>query len=158
MLLAAGEGRRMLPLTLNLPKPAIPVLGRPIVVQILHRLARHGVDHVVLNLHHMPEVLQQLLGENQGGAMPALYYSHEGTILGTGGGIGKAAPLLRGAGPVLVSNCDFMSEIDIGAAVAAHRQSGRLATLVLAPHRRGYSTIEVDRNGVVLSLAGRPAA
>jgi mannose-1-phosphate guanylyltransferase len=156
MLLSAGFGLRMKPLSLTLPKPAIPVLGRPIAVQILHRLARCGVTEAVLNLHHLAGLVRQMLGAGNEAGLPPIRFSFEETILGTGGGLGKAAPLLRGNGTILVRNCDFLSDIDIGAAVEAHRRSGLPATLVLAPARDGYSRVDVDRQGRVLSLAGSP--
>jgi len=157
MLLSAGFGTRMRPLSLTLPKPAVPVLGRPIAVQILNRLARCGVTEAVVNLHHLAGVVRQMLGSGADAGLPPIRFSFEETILGTAGGLAKAAPLLRGEGPIVVRNCDFLSDIDINAAVDAHRRSGLAATLVLAPARAGYSTVDVDGLGRVLSLAGRPA-
>jgi NDP-sugar pyrophosphorylase family protein len=158
MLLSAGLGTRMRPLTLCVPKPAIPVLGRPIAVEILSRMRDHGIDHAVLNLHHLPEQVVKAVGERETAGLPELRYSLEQTILGTGGGIGKAADRLRGDGPILVHNCDFLSDIDLRGVLERHRQSGMLATLVLAPPRPGYSVVEIDRDGTVLSIAGRPSA
>ncbi|HSD48477.1 MAG TPA: sugar phosphate nucleotidyltransferase [Actinomycetota bacterium] len=156
MLLAAGLGRRLLPLTWTVPKPALPILGRPIAVEILRRLRRYGVEEAVMNLHHLPGAVRDLLGEENRGCTPVVRFSFEPTILGTGGGIGNAAPLLRGAGPILVHNCDFLSDIDLASVVRAHRASGLLATLVVAPPRRGYARVEVDAAGRILSLAGLP--
>lgn len=158
MLLSAGIGRRMYPLTLDLPKAAIPVLGRPLAVQILHRLAQGGVEEAVLNLHHHPATLRRLLGGNSDAGLPRVHFTYEETILGTAGGLRNAAHLLRGEGPILVHNSDFLSDIDIAAALRAHRQSGHAATLVLAPHRPGYSLVDVDADGRILSLAGEPRA
>jgi NDP-sugar pyrophosphorylase family protein len=158
MLLSAGVGRRMYPLTLDLPKAAIPVLGRPLAVQILHRLAQAGVEQAVLNLHHHPDTLRRLLGQGGDAGLPRVYFTYEETILGTAGGLRNAAHLLRGEGPILVHNGDFLADIDIAAALRAHCQSGRAATLVLAPRRPGYSVVDVDADGRVLSLAGEPRA
>lgn len=156
MLLAAGEGRRMLPLTRTIPKPLIPVLGRPLVVQLLRRLRRLGVDRAVLNLHHLPEVIQLELGDGSELGLPAISYIHEEQILGTAGGIRNAARLLRGEGPIVVTNSDILLDIDLAAALSAHRKSRALATLVLAPARKGYSSVEVDAAGRIVSLAGVP--
>jgi len=158
MLLSAGYGQRMLPLSLTLPKPALPVLGRPIAVQILHRMARFGVREAVLNLHHLAGLVRRMFGPGGESGIPPLRFSFEETILGTAGGVGRAAALLRGAGPILLCNCDFLSDIDLRAAVEAHRRSGLPATLVLAPAREGYSTVLADDRGRVLSLAGKPEA
>lgn len=155
MLLCAGLGRRMLPLTLTLPKPAIPVLGRPLAMQLLHRLARHGIDRAVVNLHHLPEILPALLGADEPG-LPEVHFTHEEVIRGTAGGLALAAPLLRGDGPILVHNSDFLSDIDVRAVAAVHARSGRAATLVLVRERPGYSRVDVDAEGRVISLAGLP--
>lgn len=156
MLLAAGLGRRMMPLSRTVPKPALPVLGRPIAVEILRRMRRFGVEEAVMNLHHLPDRVKALLGEDCRRCTPQVRFSFEPEILGTGGGLGNAAPLLRGAGPILVHNCDFLSDIDLGEAVRAHRGSGLPATLVLTAPRPGYAVVEVDSAGRVLSLAGLP--
>jgi len=156
MLLTAGVGRRMYPLTLSQPKPAIPVLGRPLVLQILHWLAGQGVGEAVLNLHHRPDDIKRLLGDGDNPALPTVGYKVEETILGTGGGILNAAGALRGDGPIVVSNSDFLADIDLAKALQIHRTSGCLATLVLAPWRLGYSVVLRDAGGRVLSLAGKP--
>ena len=158
MLLSAGFGMRMLPLTLTIPKPALPVLGRPIALQALHRMGRYGVREAVVNLHHLAGEVRAMLGAGEQAGLPAIRFSFEEEILGTGGGVGRAAAWLRGEGPVLVSNCDFLSDIDIGAVLKAHRSGGHLATLVVAPARDGYSRVDVDADGRVLSLAGIPEA
>jgi NDP-sugar pyrophosphorylase family protein len=158
MLLAAGLGQRMRPLTLTQPKPAIPVLGRPLVLQILERLRLAGVDEVAINLHYLPDILRRLIGDGGGPAMPAVHYVDEPEILGTAGGIRNAAPLLRGDGPIVVCNSDFLSDIDLHRVLDAHRASGALATLVLAPWRPGYSEVRWDAEGRVVSLAGLPDA
>jgi mannose-1-phosphate guanylyltransferase len=157
MLLAAGIGQRMLPLTLAQPKPAIPVLGRPLVLQILERLRLSGVDEVVINLHHLPDAMRRLIGDG-GGPIPTVHYTEEPSILGTAGGIRNAASLLRGDGPILVCNSDFLADIDVPALVKAHRSAGVPATLVLAPAREGYSEVQWDAEQRVLSLAGEPRA
>jgi NDP-sugar pyrophosphorylase family protein len=156
MLLTAGLGLRMLPLSLTLPKPAIPVLGRPIVGHILERLSRLGIERAVLNTHHLPEAVHRALEDIPPAELPAVEFSHEEEILGTAGGIGRAAPSLRGAGPILVHNGDFLADIDIAAAVKGHLRSRMAATLVLAPSRAGYSTVDIDGDGRVISLAGEP--
>jgi len=156
MVLSAGVGRRMYPLTLSQPKPAITVLGRPLVVQILHWLAGHGVDEAVLNLHHRPDGIKQLLGDGDNPGLPTVGYRFEETILGTGGGIRNAGSALCGEGPIVVSNSDFLSDIDLASVLQAHRASECLATLVLAPRRPGYSVVLRDADGRVLSLAGKP--
>ncbi len=156
MVLAAGEGRRLQPLTLERPKPTIPVLGRPLLLQILHRLHLAGIDSSVVNLHHRPDAIRDLFATEGNPGMPRIQFSHEREILGTGGGLRHAADILGGNGPIVVHNSDFLADIDFERAFVEHRNSGLAATLVLAPARPGYSLVEVDERGRVLSLAGLP--
>ncbi len=157
MVLAAGLGERMLPLTLTVPKPALPVLGRPMILEILRQLVRNGATSVAVNLHHLPERLGQVLLEARNLGVEHLHLSSEEKILGTAGGLRHAARFLRGSGTILVRNADFLADVDIMRAAMAHRASGCLATLVLGPARPGYTVVEVDRAGRVLSLGGAPA-
>ncbi len=155
MVLSAGLGLRMRPLTYETPKPAIPVLGRPILVQILERLARFGVTRAIVNVHHLADAVERLCGSTPG--LPETRISREPVLLGTGGGLRQAGPSLLGAGPILVHNGDCLSDIDFGAVVEHHVRSRRLATLVVVPARPGYGTVEIGEDGAVLSLAGAPA-
>jgi NDP-sugar pyrophosphorylase family protein len=155
MLLTAGFGLRMLPLTRRLPKAALPVLGRPIALQILEQLAQIGIERVVLNLHHLPLRLRRLVEEAKGARLPEIFFTEEEKILGTAGGIGNAAHLLRGEGPILVRNSDFLADIDIPTLLERHRRSGMEATLVLARQRPGYSTVEIDKEGRITAIPGR---
>lgn len=154
MVLAAGLGRRMLPLTLTMPKPMVPALGRPLVVQTLHWLADHGVRDAVLNLHCLPDAIRQGLGSGGPPGAPRLRYSVEPTLLGTGGGLARAADFLRGEGPVVVTNSDFVSDIDLRTVLDVHRRSGLPATWVLAPWREGYSRVWADRFGRIVRIGG----
>jgi NDP-sugar pyrophosphorylase family protein len=153
MLLAAGVGERMLPITRVVPKPLIPVLGRPLAPQILARLASEGIDEAVINLHHLPRPLRDAFGDGAALGLRALRYSlEEEKLLGTGGGLAHAADLLRGDGPILVRNSDFLSDIPLAQVVASHRRSKCLATLVLTPHRGHYTRVSVDARSRITSF------
>ncbi len=104
MILAAGEGRRMRPLTEDLPKPLIEVQGRAMIDRILDQLAAAGVEEVVVNLHYLGDLLRVHLRDRQG---PTLRFSPEDTLLETGGGVAKALPLL-GEEPFFVLNSDIV--------------------------------------------------
>ncbi len=157
MLLCAGLGKRLLPLTRTVPKPIVPVLGRPIAALNLERLARYGVTTAVVNLHHLPDVVRRTLGDGAKLGLRIVYTHEERLLLGTGGGVRNAAAHLSGRDPLIVVNSDFLSDIDIRAALKAHRASGCEATLVLAERRTGYSTVDVDAAGRIRSIAGTPA-
>ncbi len=156
MLLAAGFGERMLPLTRIVPKPVLPVLGRPLAELVLHRLSLGGISTVVVNLHHQADKIRSLLGDGRDLGLSKLHYSFEEVILGTAGGVRKAAPYLRGGETILVRNADFLSDADLNALTAVHLASGCPVTLLLAPHRPPYTVVEVDEAGKVLSFGGNP--
>jgi len=155
MLLAAGRGERLSPITRVLPKPLLPVLGRPLAPWVLTQLAAEGIDEAVINLHHLPQSLRDALGDGSSIGLSSLRYSLEPReLLGTGGGILHAASFLRGDGPILVRNSDFLADISIEELAAFHERSGRAATLVLAPHRAGYTRVRTDASGGVVSFGG----
>jgi MurNAc alpha-1-phosphate uridylyltransferase len=105
MVLAAGLGERMRPLTLRMPKPLVPLAGRPLIDHVLDRLAAAGVKTAVVNVHYLPEQLEAHLAA-RGGRPPELLVSDErGVLLDTGGGVKKALPLL-GPGPFFIHNAD----------------------------------------------------
>lgn len=156
MLLAAGYGERMLPITTVVPKPLIPVLGRPLAPQILTRLAAEGIDEAVINLHHLPQRLRDAFGTGGAHGLRALYFSlEEKTLLGTGGGLAHAAARLKGAGTILVRNSDFLADIVLASVVASHLRSGCPATIVVAPHREGYTRVEMDARNRVTAFGGK---
>jgi NDP-sugar pyrophosphorylase family protein len=158
MLLAAGFGERMLPITRIVPKPLIPVLGRPLAPQILARLGSEGIDEVVINLHHLPKLLRDHFGDGTSFGLRALHYSlEEERLLGTGGGLAHAESLLKGAGTILVRNSDFLADIPLALVLASHVRSGCDATLVLVPHRTGYTPVAVDERNRVVAFGGKSA-
>lgn len=152
MVLAAGRGERMQPLTAAIPKPAVPVLGRPLIREVLGRLSADGWRDVTLNLHHLPERLEAMLGDGSSSGLDALHYSLETDLLGTGGGLRHAERHLRGHGTILVRNSDFLADIDLEAALGTHLASGCPATLVMTGARDGYTKVPVDAAGHVLGF------
>lgn len=156
MVLAAGLGTRMRPLTLLRAKPALPVMNRPLIHWTLERLARHGIREVVVNLHHLPASVVRAVGDGSAFGLK-VQYTRERTILGTGGGPRKARPLL-GDGPVLIVNGDVLFDFDLGDLMRQHRRRKASATLALLPNHdpRRYSAVVMKRDGRIASLAGLP--
>ena len=113
MILAAGRGERMRPLTDHTPKPLLPVGGKPLIVWHLERLSKAGFKEVVINYAHLGEKIEQALGDGSVWGL-SIQYSPETTALETAGGIANALPLLGNA-PFLVVNGDVFTEIDFGA-------------------------------------------
>lgn len=155
MILAAGRGKRMRPLTDTTPKPLLPVAGKPLIQYQIERLVRAGMRDLVINHAHLGALIEQALGD--GGRFGArIRYSPEGEgcALETGGGIFNALPLL-GPGPFLVANGDIFSDIDFGALRLA---AGDLAAVVLVdnPPEHPRGDFVLGARGRVLS-AGAPA-
>ncbi len=129
LILAAGLGTRLWPLTADRAKPAVPFLGRPLVSWCAALLARHGFAAATVNTHYQPESVRAALA----GAPLPVTFSHEPTILGTAGAIshalahGRLDPRL----PLLVMNGKLFTDLDLGAVVRAHRASGAQVTMVL---------------------------
>jgi NDP-sugar pyrophosphorylase family protein len=131
MILAAGLGTRLGGLSDERPKPLLPVADVPLVRYAIALCAGHGIREIVVNLHHHGDMIADLLGD---GARLGVHiaYSREQAILGTGGGIRRALPLL-GDGPFFVINGKIVFEVDLGAVLARHVASGAAATLVVRP-------------------------
>jgi len=156
MILAAGLGERMRPLTESRAKPSLPLLNRPIIAQTLSYLKAHGVDEAVINLHWQPESIRGVIGNGQRLGVK-VHYSEEQLILGTAGGLKKAESHFQGGGTFILMNGDFVTDCDLSAVIAEHKRSGAVATMVLIPHRPGtdYGSVEVDpASGHVVSIAG----
>jgi NDP-sugar pyrophosphorylase family protein len=157
MVLAAGLGTRMRPLTLLRAKPVLPVLGRPLLGFTLERLARAGVRELVVNLHQLPESVSGTLGSGRRFGL-RIRYAHEPKLLGTGGGP-RAVRDFFGDEPCLLVNGDVFFDFDLRRLVARHRSTGAVATLALRrqPDPAAYSTVVTDRRGRILAIAGKPA-
>lgn len=153
MLLAAGRGERMRPITDSLPKPLVLVGGKPLIAWHLAALARAGIREVIINLSWLGEQLRAALGDGRDYGV-SIGYSEEGPVpLETGGGIFHAVPRL-GPGPFLVVNADIWTDIDFG---ALRLEDAAHAHLVLIPnpphHPRGDFGLDNDR--VVSRETGR---
>ena len=155
LILTAGLGTRLRPLTDVRAKPAIPVAGEPMVRRIIGWLAAHGVTDVVLNLHHRPETLTAVVGD---GADLSVHvrYSWEPRILGSAGGPRQALPLLA-ADPFLVVNGDTIADVDLAKLAAAHDTSDAMVTLALVPNRefQRYGGVLLDPEGRVTGFVNR---
>lgn len=156
MVLAAGLGMRLRPLTDKTPKPLLPIAGRPLLVWNLLLLKRHGITDVLINLHHLGNQIVQAIGDGSRFGL-RVAYSHEPEIQGTGGGIRQAAPFLAD-GPFLVLNGDTLSACDLAGLIAAHRAGKALATLALRedPEAAAWGPVTVDADLRVLQINGKP--
>jgi len=157
MVLAAGRGTRLAPLTDTIPKPLAPVGGRPMLEHILEFLRAGGIQEVVINLHHLGARISAHVGDGARFGL-AVRYSVEDPILDTGGGIKRAEPLLRGE-PFVVVNGDSLLELRLRDVVGYHEARGGIATLAVRPDPDAarYGLVELDAGDRVRRIAGLPA-
>lgn len=156
MILSAGYGTRLWPLTEDRTKPAIPILGKPLVGYVAEYLARYDCDDIVVNLHHRPESVRQALGDGSRFGVQ-LQYVEEPEILGTSGALDNARALLVGDTFVVV-NGKIITDIDLSAALETHRAAKAIATLVLLPNVacENFSVVETAA-GLLTGFGGMPA-
>ncbi|MCP9474967.1 MAG: NDP-sugar synthase [Nitrospira sp.] len=155
MILAAGLGTRLRPLTDSVPKPLLPVGGTPLIVWNLLLLRRHGFRDVVINLHYLGSMIEEALGDGSRFGL-RITYSKETTILGTGGGIKQAEPYFDGES-VLVLNGDTLVELDLEELVAFHVAEKAVATLVLREDRDAvrWGLVEMDAERRIVRITGK---
>ena len=155
LILSAGYGTRLWPLTEDRTKPAIPILGKPLVGYVAEYLAHFGCDEIAVNLHHRPESVRQALGDGSSFGVK-LHYVDEPELLGTSGAIQNARALLDGETFVVV-NGKNITDIDLNAAFATHRRTGAIATLVLLPNVacEKFSVVKTD-DGFLQGFGGMP--
>jgi mannose-1-phosphate guanylyltransferase len=144
LVLTAGLGTRLQPLTQVRAKPAIPVAGVPMIRRIIAWLAASGVTELVLNLHHLPHTLTGVVGD--GSDLSArVRYSWEPVVLGSAGGPRRALPIV-GADTFFVINGDTLTDVDLPMVAKGHGSSGALVTLALVPNREPhrYGGVAID--------------
>ena len=129
MLLAAGLGTRLRPLTYELPKPMVPILGRPVMEHIMRLLARHGFDDVIANLHYFPDLIREHFGDGSRQGIK-LVYSYEPELMGTAGGVRNVRDHFDGQTFLVISG-DALTDIDLTSFYKAHKEKGGIATLAL---------------------------
>lgn len=151
IVLAAGLGTRLRPLTYEITKPMVPVLDRPVMEHILDLLARHRIEQVIANVHYFPETIE-------GHFRDRISYSFEEELLGTAGGVRKCADFF-GDQSFLVISGDALTDIDLTALCERHAQSGGVATLAVkkVADTREYGVVLHDRAGRITGFQEKPA-
>ena len=150
MILAAGFGTRLFPLTIDRTKPAIPFLGKPLVGYVAEYVARFGFKEFIVNLHHQPESVREALGDGSEFGVHITYTLEEPNILGTAGALDNAKDLLKDE-PFLIVNGKIISDIDIAAApLLSGKTQVRRITLVGVQ----LSLVHMKKGGVRLGAEG----
>jgi len=153
MILAAGRGERMRPLTNTTPKPLLLLRGKPVAVWVIERLARAGIRQMIVNHAHLGAKIEQALGDGRDFGVE-IRYSAEAEALETGGGIANALPLL-GAEPFVVVNGDIYCDFDFSR-LRRRSLDTRLAHLVLVPNPPHNAAGDFALSGADVAVEGEP--
>ncbi len=156
VVMAGGSGTRLRPLTLNRPKPMVPVANKPVIAHILDLLKRHGIVDVVITLQYMAEDVQDFFGDGQSLGMN-IVYSIEESPLGTAGSVKQAAEYLDDT--FLVISGDAVTDLDLSAVIDFHQRNQAKATLTLyrVPNPLEYGVIIVDGEGRIQQFQEKPS-
>ena len=160
LVLTAGLGTRLRPLTLARAKAAVPVDGEPLASRVIRWLAASGVRDLVLNLHHKPESIAAVIGDGSDLGV-RVRYSWESPVLGSAGGPRHALPLLvDGFDPpptLLLVNGDTLTDVSLADLAGDHRRTGALVTMALIPNPRPdkYGGVVLDKDGIVTGFTRR---
>ena len=157
MIMAAGVGSRLMPMTIDIPKPMIPMANRPLMANTVQLLQRHGFDSIIANLHYHAEYISRYFGDG-GDFGVSLDYSREKELLGTAGGVKRCAWFLDDTF-VIVSG-DALTDIDLSYLVQVHKQKGALATIALkeVPDVENFGVVITDSDGLIKSFQEKPRA
>lgn len=149
LILAAGLGTRLRPLTNVRAKPAIPVAGEPLIRRIVGWLVANGVADLVVNLHHLPETVTAVLGDGSDLGARVRYSWEQPVVLGSAGGPRQALPIL-GAETFYIVNGDTLTDLELPRLGAAHAASEALVTLALTPNYdpARYGGVRLDGDAV----------
>ena len=155
VILAGGEGTRLRPLTCNTPKPMVPILNRPFLEHMLSHLKGHGVDHTLLTLCYLPDVIRSHFGDGWDFGL-RLSYTLEEEPLGTAGAVKNVESELDGT--FFVLNGDIFTDLDLEDMARFHRENGALVTISLTQVEdpSAFGVVETDPQGRVLRFLEKP--
>src|SRR3954470_24759568 len=150
MVLAAGLGTRLRPLTFEIPKPMVPVIDRPVMAHIVELCRRQGFDQLIANLHYFPDTIRGYFGDS-------IEYRYEEELLGTAGGVRNVKDFF-GDDPVVVISGDALTDLDVTALVDRHREAGGIATLTVkkVTETSEYGVVIHDEDGRIQGFQEKP--
>jgi len=156
LVLTAGLGTRLQPLSADRAKPALPVAGTPLIARMLRHLRAAGITRVVLNLHHRADSITRIVGDGSAFDLQ-VRYSWETTVLGSAGGPARAMPLLE-ADRFLIVNGDMITDVDVRALAQQHVDTNALVTMAVVDGLPGYNGVIADQRGIVSGFGRQPGA
>lgn len=156
MILAGGLSTRLYPLTLELPKPLVPVLDRPVVGHVIDYLKRHGIDEIITNVHYFPEAVKGYIGDGSSFGV-RVEYLEEPELMGSAGAVRQVADRFQET--FVVIGCDDITDIDLEAALEFHRGRRAEATIVVAevPDVSQYGAVVIGEDGLIRQFQEKPA-
>ncbi len=156
MILAGGLSTRLYPLTLDLPKPLVPVLDRPVLGHVIEYLRDFGIDDLVVNVHYFPEAVTAYAGDGSTFGV-SITYLHEPKLMGSAGAVRQEAE--RFVETFVVIGCDDVTNLDLAAAIDFHRARKAEATIVLTEVAdvSQYGAVIVDSHGRILEFQEKPS-
>jgi NDP-sugar pyrophosphorylase family protein len=157
MILAAGLGSRLRPLTSQLPKPLVPIMNQPLLWHLIMHVKAAGIHEIALNLHYRGERIRNWLG--RGGHLGVdVTYSEETELLGSAGAVRRICDFFRNEAALIIHG-DILFNVDLGAVIQYHLSRSAQATLVLHPayQRYNYGTIRVNAQGEIAQFVNQPA-
>jgi mannose-1-phosphate guanylyltransferase/phosphomannomutase len=155
MVLCAGYGTRLGEFTRDLPKPMLPLLGKPLLAYLLGHLKAHGFRDVAVNLHFQPEVIRDWFGDGTRWQI-RLHYSFEKSLLGTAGGLKNIATYFRGEDLFVVQYGDVLTDQDLATLTRFHQEKKALATLLVHQRAQSNSRVSLDRSNRIINFLERP--
>ncbi len=158
VLMAGGSGTRLRPLTCDLPKPMVPILNRPIAEHIINLLKRHQITEIIATLHYLPDIMRDYFQDGSDFGVQMTYAVEEDQPLGTAGCVKNIAELLDQT--FLVVSGDSITDFDLSAAIAFHRQKGSKATLVLTrvPNPLEFGVVITDPQQRITRFLEKPSS
>lgn len=156
VVLSAGKGTRLYPLTETVPKPMLPVRGKPVLEHNIELLKRHGVDEICINLHHKPEVIRDYFGNGEKWGV-RIHYSFEPELLGTAGAV-KGFETILGKSPFFVIYGDNFTDYDLSKMQRFHEEKKGVATIAVFEKEdvRSSGVLWIDKDGKVMKFIEKP--
>jgi NDP-sugar pyrophosphorylase family protein len=149
MILAAGLGTRLMPLTANLPKALVEIAGKSMITHVIEKLAYFGFREIIVNVHHFAEQLKDFLKDLSSENYVITISDESGKLLDTGGGLQKAAWFFDDQQPFLVHNCDVISQLPLNEMFEFHKKNAAMATLAVSK-RSTSRPLAFNENGQLL--------
>ncbi len=157
MILAGGLSTRLYPLTKQVPKPLVPVVGEPNAVHLIRYLKSYGFDEIAINVHYLPEMIVEALGDGSKFGVH-LEYLHEDVLLGSAGAVEQMKDYLCG-GPFVVVGCDDLTDLPLDKLLEFHEEKNAIATIGLVERDEvdQYGVVVTDAKGKITGFQEKPA-